>query len=446
MAKFYNNGNIKWTTVPKQGMTVDGMNELFDKLNLHKAKFAGGSFLAPSDPFAYEKCYWFKGTGTLIDIFIVEWKAKKNEKGKSIGYDCIPQRYYVRTTNPNSLTETSGGDVIKYMERKFKEIYNMTLKEAFGYSTELVKCIPKPLNETTRTKKVSPNVLFPFYKMDASSAYAFEASKSLPTMIDHKKVVGYVEPTAEFPFAFYPNEGKLAIYGEFNTNAKQDAKETVLCKAAAQGLAPIFEELYELKEKATNEMEKQYYKDIMNFFVGMLHYVPRYSRADRDSGSIPEGYKYRDPVPPSDPRYDATCPRFAALAAVIKERCNQRMLNLREEIEANGCNEVWLINTDAIGWVGYDMPHLYTTEKKLGNLILEHKNAQAIVLGSKKYQIKDEKGIETKWAGVPVITTQDMSFGDIRYDPTKCQEVVLNAETARFEYVPMEDYYVSETV
>ena len=446
MAKFYGNGNIKWTTIPKKGMTVDTMNELFDKLKLNKAKFADGSFLAPSDPFAYNNCYWFKGTGTLIDIFIVEWREKKNNKGKSTGCECIPQRYYVRTTNPNSLTETSGGEVIKYMERTFKKLYNMTLKEAFGYSTNLIKCIPKPLNETTRNKKISPDILFPFYKIDASSAYAFEASKPLPTMIGHKEIVGYVEPTAEFPFAFYPEEGTLAIYGEFNTNKKQKAEKTILCAAAAQSLAPMFLELYELKEHARNEMEKQYYKDIMNFFVGMLHYIPRYSRADRDAGRIPEGYKYRDPVLPGDPRYDATCPRFAALAAVVKERCNQRMLKLRDEIEANGYNEVWLINTDAVGWVGDDMPHLYTTEKKLGNLIMEHKKAQAIVLGSKKYQIKDEKGVETKWAGVPVITTQDMAFGDIKYNPTKCQEVVLNMETARFEYVPMEDYDVSETV
>lgn len=446
MAKFYNNGNIKWTTIPKKCMTVDEMNKYFDEHKLYEAKFADGSFMAPSDPFIYKDCYWFKGQSTLFDIYVVEWKETKDIKGRHTGYDCVPQRFYIRTTNPNLLTETSGGEVIKYIERKFKELYEMTLKEAFGYSTDLRMCIPEPLNETTRTKKVSPDVLYPFYKIDASSAYAFEASKPLPTMVGHKEVAGYVEPTAEFPFAFYPKEKKLAAYGEFNTNEKREAEKTILCAAAAQSLAPIFNELYSLKENATNDLEKQFYKDIMNFFVGMLHYVPRYGRADRDAGKIPEGYKYRDPVPPTDPRYDATCPRFAALASVIKERCNQRMLRLRDEIETIGYNEVWLINTDAVGWVGDDMPHLYTTKKELGNLILEHKKAQAIVLGSKKYQIKDEKGVETKWAGVPVNATRAMEFGDIRYDPTKCQEVVLNMETARFEYVPMEDYDVSETV
>lgn len=432
MARYYSNGNIKWTTVPKQWISPDAANAILDEQNISVAKLSEG-FMAPSNVSAYNGTVWFQSSGQIVDIYFIEKKEKTDAKGRFLGNEYIPHRRYVRLNAPNTESSTSGGEVMKYMAKKFKAMYGVGMKEAFGYSTELERCIPKPLNETTRTGKISFEPLYPFYKIDASSAYMFEASKPLPTMDGSQRIEGYAKPTQDFPFAFYPEEGTLAIYGEFNTNTAATAKYTILCKASPLSLKPIFDDLYEKKEHACDKTEKQYYKDIGNFFVGMWHYKPRYSKYDK----IPKGYKVGDPVAPTDPRYDPTCPRYAALAAVVKARCNNRMLALRDEIETVRGNEVWLINTDAVGWVGQDMPHLYTTEKKIGNLILEHRNAQAIVLGSKKYQIKDEKGVETKWAGVPVEITKDMDFGDIRYSTEKTCEVDFNIETARFEIKPV---------
>lgn len=433
MAKYYDDGNIKWATVPKQWISPESANEMLDKLSLNKAQFSAG-FMAPGKICQYKDKFFYNGSGAITNIYLVEKTEKRDRKNRFIGFHYEPKRYYVRTTAPHVESTTSGGEVLKEISNRFKKRYGLTLKEAFGYSTITKNCIPKPLNETTKDKKVSYEVLYPFYKIDASSAYSFEASKSLPTMIDHKIVEGYAAPTEEYPFAFYLEEGTMAILNELDTHPIAMAKQTLLCKASPYSLKPIFEEIYAEKEGTKDAVEKQFYKDLMNFFVGMLHYVPRYTKEDKKAGRIPEGYKVRDPVAPTDPRYDATHPRFAALAAVIKARCNARMLNLRDEIESVRGNEVWLINTDAIGWVGYDMPHIYTTEKKLGNLIIEHKNAEAIILGSKKYQIQDDKGTETKWAGVKTEITKDLAFGDIRFSNEKCVNVELDASTARFVF------------
>lgn len=433
MAKRYDNGNVKWSSVPKQWISPEAANQLLDELDLHKVEYSNG-FMAPGSPSRYRDRFYYNGSGSIINIYLMERKETRDKKNRYTGFTYEPRRYYVRTTAPNTQTSTSGGAVLKEISTRFKTMYGIGLKEAFGYSTIAQNCIPKPLNETTTDGRISPEVLYPFYKVDASSAYAFEASKSLPTMNGHKIVEGYAAPTEDFPFAFYLEEGTMAIWGEFDNHPIAIAKQTLLCPASPYSLLPIFEEIYAEKENAANATEKQFYKDLMNFFVGMLHYMPRYTRADKKAGKIPAGKKVRDPVIETDSRYDATCPRYAALAAVIKARCNERMLNLRDEIESVRGNKVWLINTDAVGWAGKDMPHLYTTEKGLGNLLIEHKNAEAIVLGSKKYQIRDEKGVETKWAGVAIEATHDMEFGGIRFSNEKCVNVDLDPATARFVF------------
>lgn len=432
MAGYYDNGNIKWTTIPKEWISPSAANEIFDELGIDTAQLCEG-FMAPTGIDKYNKTVWYRGNGQIIDIYYIEKQEKKDKKGRYTGSEYIPQRRYVRLNAPNTQSTTNGGEVMKYVSKQFKIIHGISFKDAFGYSTEIENCIPKPLNETTRDRRTSNEILYPFYKIDASSAYMNEASKPLPTMTNSKKVDGYVEPTLDYPFAFYPTEGTLAIFGEFSTNIAATATYTILCQASPYSLKSICDELYAAKEGAKTAEEKQYYKDIGNFFVGMWHYKPRYSKYDKR----PKGYKVGDPVAPTDSRYDPTCPRYAALAAVVKARCNNRMLELRDVIEQVPGNEVWLINTDAIGWVGRDMPQLYTNIKQIGNLILEHKNAEAIVLGSKKYQIRDSKGTETKWAGVPIENTKDMKFGDIRYSNEKTCEVNFNAENARFEIKPL---------
>lgn len=422
MAKRYDNGNIKWSGIPRKWISPEDANALLDRLDV-RYNAESDLFYAPTSIGDYQNKVWFKATKNIVDIFVIEKVETFDTKERPIGVKYEPSRYFVRINAPRTQTQTSGAEVRKYMEHEFSSMYGLTFKEAFGYSTMAANCIPKPLNETTRDGRVSPEVQYPFFKIDASSAYGNEASKTLPTMNGSRVVDGYMEPTTDFPFVFYIEEGKIAILNEFNTNTAATAKKSLMCPASPYSLAPIFLRLYEKKERAKSKEEKQYYKDIMNFFVGMWHYRPK----DKDGNLIR----------PGQPGYDATCPRYSILAAVVKERCNQRMLRLRDEIEAVPGNEVWLINTDAVGWVGKDMPHLYTTKKQLGNLLLEHKNAEAIILGSKKYQIRDENGIETKWAGVPLEKTEKMGFREIITSPERTELIEFDTTISRFTIKPI---------
>ena len=422
MAKRYDNGNIKWGGIPRKWISPEDANALLDKLDV-RYNAESDLFYAPTSIGDYQNKVWFKATKNIVDIFVIDKKETFDAKGRPSGVKYEPSRYFVRINAPRTQTQTSGAEVRKYMEYEFSSMYGLTFKEAFGYSTIAANCIPKPLNETTRDGRVSPEIQYPFFKIDASSAYGNEASKTLPTMNGSRVVDGYMEPTTEFPFVFYIEEGKMAILNEFNTNTAATAKKSLMCPASPYTLAPIFLQLYVRKEQAKSKEEKQYYKDIMNFFVGMWHYRPK----DKDGNLIE----------PGQPGYDPTCPRYAILAAVVKERCNQRMLRLRDEIEEVPGNEVWLINTDAVGWVGKDMPHLYTTEKQLGNLLLEHKNAEAIILGSKKYQIRDENGTETKWAGVPLEKTEKMGFREIITSPERTELIEFDTTTSRFTIKPI---------
>lgn len=422
MAKYYNDGNIKWSSIPRQWISPEDANALLERLGV-SSSIKSENFYAPTAKSVYRNAVCYRGSGNIVDIYVVDREPNYDSHGRSLGFKLIPKRYFVRLNAPRTQTQTNGNAVRQYMEKRFYELYDITFKDAFGYSTIAENCIPKPLNETTRTGKISIEPMKGFYKIDASSAYGFEASKTLPTMNGAKIVEGFAEPDAEFPFAFYLEEHTLAIYGEFSNHPFPIARQTLLCPPCKYSLKPIFEELYAAKENATDVNEKQYYKDIMNFFVGMWHYRPKDLNGE--------------PLKPGDKGYDPTCPRYAALAAVVKARCNDRMLDLREEIESVRGNEVWLINTDAVGWVGKDMPHLYTNEKKLGNLILEHRNAEVLVLGSKKYQIRDEKGIETKWAGVPIEKTQKMAFGEIIHSPERSEKIEFDPATSRFKITPI---------
>ena len=296
---------------------------------------------------------------------------------------------------------------------------------AFGYSPECLPCIPAPLNVGKR----NPDTYTKFYKVDVSSAYATEACKSLPTMKGSKTLVGTHKPSADFPFAFYPKEGQLAIYGESRHlyDVPLCAEYTLLCPASPYSFKPIIDELYEKKENAEGR-ERQYYKDILNYFVGWLHWRPK----TKDGKYAVQG----------DPEYNPNCPRYAVMAAVIKARCNARMLDLQDKVETKG-NEVVLINTDAIGWTGHDMPEIYTTQKGLGNLILEHKDAKAIILGAKRYQILDKNGkLTTKWAGVRKDLTEKMKWGDIHSDIHKPRYRAWSWEEQRIIYkTKKEDYF-----
>lgn len=394
-----NSGSVNWLAVPGEGMSAEALNEFIEKNKL-TIKPVVDNYFAPT---RYGDYYNQKGNfaylingENVITIYCVLQETTGNKR--DIGVSYIPKKYTIKL-NEDDVSAANGKDAFDYINQQFKDMYGVSIRVAFGYSPEMLPCIPAPLNYG----KINPDTIRGFYKADVSSAYATEACGDLPTMKESKSVVGMALPTEEFPFAFYPKEGKFAVYGEgkYMHDVPLVAEYTVLCRKCEYSFRPILQDLYNKKEAEKDPAARQYYKDILNYFVGWLHWRPK----DKKTGKYAEK---------GSPEYNPNCPRFAAVAAIIKARCNARMLSLKEEIEKTRGNQVVLINTDAVGWTGYDMPHLYTTEKALGNLVLEHKNAQALILGSKKYQILDKDGtLTTKWAGVRKETTRDMKWGDI---------------------------------
>lgn len=394
-----NSGSINWRLVQGEGLSADAANALIKDNNI-VVKPILDHYYAPTRFCDYDTelglVAYLRNGENVLTLYYLERVSQIKGK-RCLGYEYIPKKYSIKL-NGDDESAATGKTAFEYVNQEFKKRYNKTIRAAFGLSPECLDCIPAPLNYG----KINPEPYTNFYKIDVSSAYSTEACKKLPTMKGSKTLVGRHEPNEYYPFAFYPKEGKLAIYGEskYLYDIPLNPAYTLLCPACPYSFEPILKEVYEKKETAQG-FDRQYYKDILNYFVGWLHWRPK----NQLTGKYAE---------PGDDNYNPNCPRYAAAAAVIKARCNARMLELKEEIEKFGGNEVVLINTDSVGWTGHDMPHLYTTEKGLGNLILEHKNSTAIILGSKRYQIKDKNGrLVTKWSGVRKDITEKMAWCDI---------------------------------
>ena len=393
-------GCINWLAVKGEGINPTEMNELI-KENGWKAQEVKDNYFAPTRICDYNNTFYLVDGEHIAIAYCVVEEPMFDSKGRDAGIRYTPKKYTIKK-NMGDTSAATGNEVFKTVQNEFQKRYNINFKSAWGYSPNLINCIPAPLNIGMRGTSTSS-----FYKADVSSAYGFEACKPLPTMNGCRILEGKYEPSELFPFAFYPEEGMLAIYGEgkYLTNTPLTAKQTILCRACPLSLAPIFEEFYKKKEEAPKgSEEKQYWKDHLNYFVGMLHFRPK----------VKSGPRKGEYAKPGDDEYISTCPRYAAQAAVIKARCNARMLELKDQIEANPINKVILINTDAVGWKGHDIPELYTSQKGFGNLILEHHHARAIIEGPKKYQILDEDGtLTTMWSGIRKDISKELKWGDI---------------------------------
>ena len=258
-----------------------------------------------------------------------------------------------------------------------------SLKQAFGNTEQYFKiCVPQPL--------YYKSILYPDYIKiknvsveDFSSHYPAAAVELLPNANTAKKVDRYVKPDEEYRFAFYPETGHIAVYNEFDTHnyawnqkifGAQETKDrlfktnyskhetyTILMKAADEKLVELRKH-YEIKntfDKDTDEYQKA--KLVLNKFIGMFEM------------NYESGYK--------------TAP-YAHLAAVIKWRANIKMFNLIRKI---GEENIIQVIVDGIIHKGNAVG---STEKKLGNLIIEAENAELIQRGISQYIVFGDKIIK----------------------------------------------------
>lgn len=319
----------------------------------------------------YDHCFIF---------YLLEKQQKEVKIGKTSIYstEFIPRIYKVSPNNYDETTDHANAlNIMNRFKKLFKNKYKKTIKSVFGECIETKSCIPSPINYG----KTSIQMYSEVFKADISSAYGYELSKVLPTSIDMQRLCGFHEPTNEYPFAFYPAEKKLSVQGEEITSGLTEAEYTILMKAAPFKLNELINDIYNKKEHSTTKQEKQEYKDLLN---------------------IPIGYFQKN-----------SNPAQSFITAVVIARCNARMKKLCSIIESNPYNEVILINTDSIAWSGVDIPEIYTTEKKLGNFIIEHKNIKAYIKGAKSYQLLDGNKVKTVYAGIKKEKQENMKFGDI---------------------------------
>ena len=391
--------SIWWNKIKPTMATYDKINETLDELD--------------SSSITYKEtqkgCYTVATINTLRQGYFIRKNkqdannievcgGRTNEEG-----DYVIFRYKVRQDYDS---EFGALDAWIEFQTKVNEHTNKSINDIFGGLPmeyhQYRGCVPSPINWASfwlcnKRGEVAENCV----KADICSAYGTEASKTLPDCHPFviQKKSGKVAPTAEYPFAFYLHSGHMAIYGEGDTYTLNQSKyitcdhtmpvfdfqeETLLCPAATQTLEGVFQELYDGRK------DNPEYKGVMNMTIGMFH--RKKTRFDSEN--------------------------LWPLAAVIKFRCNKRIIDVCEWLEEKGQKPI-LINTDSIMWEGTyndDFYAIFSDEKQLGNFTFEYKDCRAVMRSSKIYQIQDKETGETitRWSGSHTKKyTSMLAFGQI---------------------------------
>lgn len=391
--------SIWWSRLEGQVATYDKINEILDELDNSSIEYKE----------TRQGCYTLATLNTLRQGYFVRKNKQDANNIEVCGGRLNDDGDYVlfRYKVSQSYNEEFGAlEAWIEFQVKVKEHTGMGLNDIYGGLPmeyhQYRKCVPSPINWASfwycnKRGKVAESCV----KADICSAYGTEASKTLPDCHASaiKVVQGRVEPTEDYPFAFYLRSGHMAIWNEGNTMELNQSKyitcdhteemaaecdETLLCPAAKKTLEEVFEDLYEGRK------EHPEYKGVMNMTIGMFH--RKKTRMESEN--------------------------LWPLAAAIKFRCNKRIIDTCEWLEERGQKPI-LINTDSIMWEGEyseEFEEVFSNEKKLGNFTWEYKKCRAVMRSSKIYQIEDVESGEviTRWSGSHTKKyTSMLAFGQI---------------------------------
>lgn len=388
---------IWWNRLNTTVMTYDKINELLDKLDNKKI------------PYKETKngCYTLSRISLLGEGYFI--RKDKNDKNRievcGGVYFKKDLRLFRYSISQSYIDDFGALDAWIEFKNKVNQYLGVSVGDIFGGLPEEYhkyrKCVPSPINWAHPAYTLSDGLVSgECVKADICSAYGTEASKVLPDC--HEKLLrrepGRIEPTEDYPFAFYLNSGNMAIYQEGNTYQLNKSsyitndhtvfipdseEETLLLPATKHSLRSVFEDLYDGRKDNPNN------KGVMNMTIGMFHR---------------KKYTYQE---------DNLWP----VAAVVKFRCNKRIVDMCEELKSRGQVPL-LINTDSILWEGNDTEG-FATEKKLGNFTIENRRCLATIRSSKIYQVfdLDTEETETRWSGSHTKKyTSLLAFGRI-WDP-----------------------------
>lgn len=235
--------------------------------------------------FTYEtRGYWdhlyIGGPNGIRHIISNNFDDSQNAKALQLGY--VPDN----GRRANSIEQ-----------RLFKEFNGVTERQAFGYSEpQLNKCVPKQLyyiNSRWIGKKITCAG-----KADFSSHYPAHICGQLPDWKNHKVIEGTVDPSSDYPFAFYTHSGHVAEYRRFDTHewleeplsgdlfgqnyspVKPDKDITILCPEAKYRLDSTIEFLY-TKKASDESIDNMPAKTILNSSIGYKHLRGAYNTKNR---------------------------------------------------------------------------------------------------------------------------------------------------------------------
>ena len=232
------------------------------------------------------------------------------------------------------------------------------------------------------------------YKADVSSAFPTQIMRDLPTLRGCKTVSGKVEPSEEYPFAFYAkshhiktldgydsHDLKSWFYEEYykcDDKVKDADETTILCKKMSDkthtALAKAFKDCYDHRK------DDDFNKFVMNASIGFFQ-------------------RNKNPM-------------LSFISAIVILRCNVDMLRRCEQLEKEG-NTILFIATDSIAWKGKLSP-VAVDEKYLGSFTYEGKNIRFLGYSSKVYQWENNEGkCTTKYSGVKKEVSSQFKFGDL---------------------------------
>ena len=234
----------------------------------------------------------------------------------------------------------------------------------------------------------------PIFKADVSSAFPTQIMKDLPTLHNCIRVGGRVEPSEDFPFAFYLKSKHIKTldgydsheldsvyytkYYKCDDSVSAEDDETILCPKMSnkyhEALMKAFQYCYDhRKEDADNKM-------IMNATIGYFH---------RNNN-----------------------PALSIIAAIVILRCNVDMIRRCKQLTSEG-NKVLFIATDSIAWMG-KLSSVATDEKHLGTFTYEGKDIEFLGLSPKAYQWIDNNGkCITKYSGMKKEESAKLKFGEL---------------------------------
>lgn len=273
------------------------------------------------------------------------------------------KRYSTNVLDDNKNTQDiTGIKAIQLLEDKFKEMNKVSLKVAFGTTEEKFKLnIPRQFYFVKENYK--NRIIDGISSLDFSSHYPSCGCGILPDSHTAKEYDGFVEPTEEYPFAFY-DSGHIAVYKELDTHKwlldidlapymLQDevlnsiSKKTILMKASKYTMDDVWKYFYNKRK------ENELFKLVLNASIGFFH-TKRY-----------------------------TMRKYAHIAAVIIARANNKMYKL---IKLVGYRNIMHVCVDGLIYKG---KYSYGYGEGLGSLKQEFLNKSIYIKGCNQYVISE---------------------------------------------------------